>query len=179
MGEREREATTTHDCRIHCQCCDAAGLLQSRHVQPVGQPLTEGRRREDAGVARVELLPVLVRGSNIAELLTHVVGVGRAHAQLAERPKAAAGVVGVLLVQPAGRLGVPEGHDDEHDADGDLDHVGHAPGDVVWPRVKGHAVASPEGNERAELVAELGDSADERAAQHPGGTFGHLGAVSR
>jgi hypothetical protein len=111
------------------------------------------------------------------ELLPHVLRLGGSHPELTQNPEHALRVVRVLLVQPPGALRVPEGHDNKQKTDGDLEHVGHAPGDVVGRRVEGHAVAGPKGDQRAELVPELRDRADEGAAEGLGGALGHVEAA--
>ena len=40
--------------------------------------------------------------------------------------------------------------------------------------MEGHAVAGPEGDQGAELVAELSDGPDEAAAEFGGGAFGYV-----
>lgn len=158
-------AADAHNCSIHGQSSNASDLLQGSGVETIGQTFPQGWGPEDSSVTAVESFTVFVRGHELVELLSHVLRFGSTHTEFAEQLKRAIRIVRVLFKRPTRRLRIPKRNDDKCEANWYLDEVGYAPSNVVGRFVEGHAIASPEGNQRAELVSKLRDCSHKASAK--------------
>lgn len=174
-------------------------MLQGSRVEAVGQTLAHCARLEEAKVSGLEPLAVFVRRDHFVELVSYPGLITVAGADAGEICERFLGVVGILFEDPTRAeslnvswvvrelrqqrtvhlpLRVPERDHDEQEPDRDLDEVGNSPGHVIRRLVEAHAVACPEGNESAELVAELRYCADEAAAEQPWRALCHVQVCS-